>query len=41
MGRSIANTKAYHEKGSINIRVAIGAKAGIGVSSNKDTFKLF
>jgi hypothetical protein len=40
MGRSVANTRAYHKKGGPSIRVAIGAKVGIGVSSDKDTFRL-
>jgi hypothetical protein len=40
MGRSVADTKACHKKGSTSIRVAIGTRAGIRANSNKDTFRL-
>jgi hypothetical protein len=40
MGYSVANARAYYKKNSTNTRVAIGAKIGIGVSSNKDAFRL-
>jgi hypothetical protein len=40
MGRSVADTRACHKKGSTSIRVAIGAKIGIRASSNKDIFGL-
>jgi hypothetical protein len=41
MGCSIVNTRAYYKKGGINTKVAIGARVGIRVSSNKDIFRLF
>jgi hypothetical protein len=41
MGRNIAGTKAYCEKGSTNTRVAISAKVGIKTSFSKDVFRLF
>jgi hypothetical protein len=40
MGCSVADTRAYCEKGGTNTRVAIGAKAGIKASFNKDVFRL-
>ena len=41
MGRSIADTKAYREKGGTNTKVAIGVRAGIKANSSKDIFGLF
>jgi hypothetical protein len=40
IGRSIADTKAYHKKSGTSIRVAIGARADIRANFNKDTFRL-
>jgi hypothetical protein len=40
MGHSVADAKTCREKGGTSIRVAIGAKAGIGANSSKDAFRL-